>query len=320
MSRWIRLLIALALLPALLLAPVASAQNDDIPPQEPPDDLLIIPPPDEEMEPLPPAVDRVTQLLLDARIDLELLAGAMIADGSRPEGWTGAVGAEGIQLALGTRLDLELLAGTLLRGEAPPAGWFGTVSSTPYAVARDIRHDLELLADRFGRPEGWRGGEPLLRCDRSTQALVSFLERGSVFTLQADRTAPDFCRQATLEVSRFVEINYLADPDDGPLLVVPPASGAGGGSSAAQIDSRFAVAFFDRGAARRAGIIPDGTSFEPVARSAAQFSNMMLIRGDGFEVFVDYQFTTVTRAEFDTLPDVAGLEIAPACAASWCAR
>jgi len=313
-SRWIRLLIALALLPALLLAPVASAQDDDVTP-EPTDDALIIPP--EEAQEAPPAVDRATQILVDARVDLELLAGAMIADGSRPEGWTGPVEAEGMQLALVTRLDLELLAGTLLQGDPPPAGWFGTVSSTAYAVARDIRHDLELLGDRFGRPEGWRGGEPLLRCDRSTQALVNFLERGGVFTLQADRTAPDFCQQATLEVSRFVEINYLADLDDDPLVLIAPSDGAGGGS-AAQVNSDFAVAFFDRGAARRAGIIPNGTSFEPVARSAAQFSNMMLVRGDDFAVFVDYQFTNVTRAEFDTLPDVAGLEIEPVCAAAWC--
>lgn len=314
MSRWIRLLVAFALLLPVL---VASAQDDDIP-EEPPIDAIIVPP-EADAEASIPTVDRVTQLLLNARVDLELLAGALLGDDIRPEGWSGPVEAEGMQLALLTRLDLELLAGNVLRGGALP-GWFGTVSSTSYAVARDIRHDLELLADEFGRPAGWQGSEPLLRCDRSTQALVSFLERGGVFVLQADRTAPDFCQQAMLEVSRFVEINYLADPDDGLLILPPVASAGGGGGGQALIASRFAVAFFDRGAARRAGIIPDETRFEPVARSAAQFSNMMLIRGEGFQVFVDYQFTTVTRDEFEALPDVATLEFEASCTANWCTR
>ncbi|GAB4522639.1 MAG: hypothetical protein OHK0046_35480 [Anaerolineae bacterium] len=262
-----------------------------------------------------PVVDPNLELLVTARLDLERLAD-MALPGARPDGWNGTVDPNNAQFAPLLRLDLELLAGTMLGADSRPADWFGFVNSTPYAFARDIRHDLELLADQLGRPADWAGAEPLLRCDRTTQAVVQFLESNGVFTLQADRTASDFCVQAAVEAAMFMEINLLANPATLGTADSIAVFSLGGGS--ASVNSPYAAAFFDRSAGRRAGVVPDGTSFEPVGRSTAQFSKMMLIRGEGFEVFVDHQFTTVTVEEFETLPSIDEMEFTTSCTANWC--
>lgn len=255
-------------------------------------------------------VTDTTQIAFDVRIDLDSLANATL--GGTPEGWSGVTDFTDPQFAILTRIDLELLAGALLGADNRPDGWFGAVGSTTDAIVRDLRHDLELLADEFGRPGGWVGAGPLLSCDRTTQAIVQFLELNGVFTLQADRTAPDFCEQAALEASLFMEVNLLGNPTVG---------GAGGitiTNASATINSPFAAAFLDRGAAQRVGVIPEGTQIEAIGKSPAEFSNMMLIRGDGFEVFVDFQFTSVDEEQFDALPSVTTIEFQPACTAEWC--
>ncbi len=270
-----------------------------------------------------PAIGPEIPVLLSARSDLELLAGTVLPQG-RPIGWTGATNPADPQLALLTRLDLELLAGGVLGADQRPDGWFGAVPSTAYAIARDIRHDLELLADQaLGagvRPPGWLGGDAIMKCSRATQALVSFLERALEgapvqFTLQADPNSADFCRQAETQAAQFAEVNLLSD-----------ASSRGAGLLAGQglpgsvtINSNFAIAFLDRGAALRVGIVPNGTAVTPVARSYAEFSNMMLVKGPDFQVFLDYQFTTITPEEFKALPDVASTaDTETNCAAEWC--
>jgi hypothetical protein len=363
-GRWMRLLIfvLLLILPlALALAqdppPQPPPDDDSAPPgaqpSEPTEEAIIIPDMPGDPEPVPqvepppdvpgefefveeeevteedltaPLDDGSLEILIPARLDLELLAGTARPQG-RPEGWSGITDTNNPQFALLMRLDLELLAGGIMGANSRPDGWFGVVASTPYAVARDIRHDLELLADivfesSTDRPAEWAGGEPLLRCDRTTQAVIRFLELNAVFNLQADRTAaPEaFCRQAAVEVSLFMELNYLASPVAGRSLLEPAIAEAGAPMPGeASIDSTFAVAFFDRNAARRAGVFPVGIPLQPVARSYVQFSNMMLVRGEGFELFVDYQFTTVTRDEFRALPDIDTIEYQPGCTVEWCA-
>lgn len=263
-----------------------------------------------------PAPDDASIILVRARSDLELLATAQLG-GSRPTGWSGSSDINNPQLAILTRLDLEILAGAIYSASERPAGWFGAVASSPYAIARDIRHDLELLADATTgsqRPIGWIGDNPLMRCNRGTQALVRLLEAGGVFQLQLDPTAPDFCAQAEIVASQFAEVNLLANPN----LAGGANPASGPAVVSASISSEFAVAFLDRSAVQRAGVIPNGTAITPVGRSYAQFSNMMLVRGDNFEVYVDFQFTTVTRDEFDALPNVDGLTVNPFCQAEWC--
>jgi hypothetical protein len=351
-AHWMRTLIIVALLVIPLVAvfaqdpPPPPPDDDELPPgisdqppvdtDLPPDAITIPGLPDtdgeddfeafEESDEAEETVEVVAdslRVLVAARLDLELLAGEALGN-NRPEGWSGTTDINDPQLVLLTRLDLELLAGALQGANRRPDGWFGVVASTPYAVARDIRHDLELLADvALGvdqRPNGWQGAEPLLRCDRATQAVVVFLELNGVFTLQADRTAPDFCRQAALEASLFMEINYLANPLPGASLTVPGVEGVAAQAGGGVIDSNFAVGFFDRNAVQRAGVIPNGTPIQPVGRSYVQFSNMMLVRGEGFELFIDYQFTTVTPEQFRALPDIDTLQVTPVCVVDeWCA-
>lgn len=313
--------------PPFLQTPTVEGEEESQPPAGPPiteeaqETPITIPATPLEATPTPQAAltDDGIAILTDARFDMQLLLDAT-RSGQPPEEWSGAADSSDPQFALLTRLDLEVLAGTLLGAEVRPDGWFGVVASTPWAVARDVRHDLELLADAVlqpgSRPDGWRAGEPLMSCDRSTQAAVRFLELNGVFELQADRTASNFCALAEIEVSRFIEVNYLANPDSSASLVVPGLTASAGDAT---VDQDFAVGFLDRQAVQRAGVIPPGTAIEPVARSYAQYSNMMLIRGNGFEVFVDYQFTSVTPEQFAALPDVDAVEdFGPFCQADWC--
>lgn len=264
-----------------------------------------------------PSIGLETPLLVTARSDLELLATTLLGS-TRPAGWSGSMDVNDPQLALLTRLDLEFLVGALLGPSQRPAQWFGAVPSTPFAIARDIRHDLELLADEtLGlnvRPPGWQGGEPIMRCGRAVQTLVSFLERAGVFVLDIDPAAPNYCAQAEIRATSFAEVNLLSDPTvRGANLLAPKPT-----PTDYTINTNFAVGFLDRGASLSVGVIPNGTGIVPVARSYAQFSNMMLVRGDGFELFVDYKFTSVNKEAFDALPDVSAVGSAPVCAADWC--
>ena len=285
-----RQLACVLILSGLLLAPAALAQEDGAPPVS-----SAIPP-----EALP--------VLVSARSDLELLATNQLGS-ERPVGWSGSLDVNDPQLAVLIRLDLELLLARLLGANTRPDAWFGAVPSTPFAIARDIRHDLELLADLViapsVRPPNWSGDRPIMRCDRATQNLVELLQREGRFTLTADPNQPDFCRRATVEVSQFVEASLQG----------------GGGAAAApsyRANNSQALAFLDRSASRRAGIVPLDVVFTPVARSYAQFSNMALVRGSGFEVFMDYTSTTIPRAVFEALPDVNATGASPACTADWC--
>ena len=75
---------------------------------------------------------------------------------------------------------------------------------------------------------------------------------------------------------------------------------------------------FDRNARERAGVMPQGIQFTPVARSTTQFSNMMVVRGDGFEVFIDYTFTTLDLTAFESLPALETVLLSIQCLAPWC--
>lgn len=301
MRRWMLLFILVGLaLPALLAA------------QEVPADALS------------PFDANSLQLLIQARSDLELLANDRLG-AVRPPLWSGSQDIYNPELARLLRLDLELLAGTLLAPEQRPPGWFGPVRGTSLVFARDIRHDLELLADTViqpnVRPGGWVGGDPLLRCDRAVQSLVSLLER-SGFILPLNASTPDFCAQAELQAAQFAEAN--------PAVTFPSAapaqtSGAAAASGApvappgsARITGELALGFLNRYATEHIGLIPVGTIFTPVARSFTEFSRMMLIRGEGFELFIDHRDSTVTDAEFAGLPDVNGVSVNTLCEVEWC--
>ncbi len=256
-------------------------------------------------------------ILVNARNDIELLATSELGR-DRPDGWSGSLDINDPQLPIFIRLDLELLAGTLLGANTRPDGWFGAVPGTTFTIARDIRHDIELLAvtvlpEGFVLP-GWSGGDPLFACNRSTQTLVRMLEIGGVFTRPIAPDNPDYCNQIEIAAVGFAENTLLSNVAPGGLFSFDPFATP----PVYTINSDFAVGFLDRGAALQVGTVPNGTAITPLARSAAQFSRMMLIQGDNFLVFVNYSDTTVTQDEFEDLPDVDTLGAETYCAADWC--
>lgn len=265
--------------------------------------------------PASPIEAEALALLTAARTDLDILViQNMGAD--RPIGWTGSGDIMNIQLPILIRLDLELLAGQLLGPDQRPVGWFGAVPSTAFAIARDIRHDLELLADQVNpsniRPPGWVGADPVMRCERSVQTLVFVLERTSAYKLGVDPLAQDFCRLAELQATAYAEANLLPNQRATSSGVVT----SGGGAT--QITSPYAVAFLDRFGRRPTGSIPIGEPITAVARSYTQFSKMMLVRGNGFLVFIDYSASSISENQFAALPDVNGVSSQLSCTAEWC--
>lgn len=282
----------------------------------------------DEPTPIPLSLDAAEALptVVAARSDLELLANEAFGNGNRPPGWSGSLNVSDPQLPLLVRLDLENMAGQLLAPDERPIGWFGIVTSSPQAVARDLRHDLELLADLVMnaatlRPAGWRGDDPIMRCSRASQALVGLLGR-SGFAVNLDFAQPGACEQLEIEVSRFVETTIITPPTS-------PEVGSSAGNEVVQgsgevtanpfqVDSLFVTAFGDRLARERLGVMPIGTGFRPVARSYTAGSNMMLVRGSDFQVYVDYTVTTVPRNDFLALPNVDSVGGVVSCNAPWC--
>lgn len=349
MSRFVHVLMVIGLL--VLIPMLAFAQDVTPTPAAPPSVQTVVPvTPLAIVSPTPEAVQGTPQftatpslvigeevpILISARSDLELLASQSLGN-TRPPGWSGSLEINDPDLALLLRLDLEILATVSISGGERPAGWFGAIPSTPYAIARDIRHDLELLADNLiepnVRPPGWAGGTPIMRCDRATQNLVGLLERGGVFTLSVDPSAPDYCIQAANTASQFTEANLLRSIPGGTggADVIQAASEASNVDSsdsggafvptgrAAPIGGDVVTpAFLDRYATQQVGRIPEGVTFSPVARSYTLFSNMMVVRGVNFEVFVDYKTTTLSEEQFRALPDIDRGEISTVCNADWC--
>ncbi len=258
-------------------------------------------------------------LLLRARNDLELIADQALGAPQRPNGWNGSVDVTNPQLGLLVRYDLELLAGTLLGPDARPEGWFGGVVSVPLAFARDIRHDLEILTDGIVgtstiRPAGWQGDDPLMRCDRVTQALIVMLDQDG-YGINADFSEVGYCERISVQISQFVEREVLQPP---PAPITIDEIDTFNANQPFRVESPFTVSFLDRAAIRRAGVIPEGTGFTALSRSGFGFSNMMLVEGNGFRVFVDYLTTPLTTDQFNSLPEMpSGVQLTT-CNAIWC--
>lgn len=297
-----RRLIIVGILAALLAVVATAAAQDETTPS----------PAENTVSALP---RDVVALLINARTDLEVLANSQLGD-ERPIGWSGSLDISSADLALLLRLDLELLVSRLLGVDQRPSGWFGAVPSTASAIARDIRHDLELLADTVVqpnvRPPGWTGADPLMRCDRATQNLIELLRLTAQFILLADPNSADYCQRATVLASQFTEQRLGSSSSAG-------ENGAALVSGSIEPNGSATLAFLDRNARQSVGLIPTEIRFVPLARSYAQFSNMVLVRGDDFEVFVDYKTTTLTDEAFEALDNVDSLTVTPACAADWCA-
>lgn len=253
--------------------------------------------------------------LINLRNDLELLATA-VRGTVRPDGWSGNLDVTNPELPLLIRLDLELLLADTL-GFNVPAGWFGIVFGDIQYQVRDLRHDIELLADALapdGRPNGWSGNpNPLWSCSRATQTLVRLLGQGDFFVPVADASSPDYCAIVELQVVGFAEQNlFTIDTTETYFTAGVETSQPG----SVLINTDFAVGFFDILATQRAAVVPNGSTVTPIGRSTNQFSRMVLFEGDGFLLFVEYPFTSLTEAEFDVLEPAPAVQTF--CNADWC--
>ncbi len=223
------------------------------------------------------------------------------------------------QLPVFLRLNLEILAGTIFGADTRPDGWFGAIFSTPLAIARDLRHDLELVADQIVgvgtiRPAGWQGGDPLMRCDRGTQALVTLIERTG-FASAVDFSQADACAQLANQAAQYAE-EQLIQPDFGSEAAQTNTTTGSTSILPYRVSSPYTVAFLDRRAREGIGAIPLNIGFRPIGRSDTAFSNMMLISGEGFQLYVDYTTTDLSYSDFATLPPVGS--DTTYCSAAWC--
>lgn len=288
----------------------------DAPPTFTPDPMLATLPPAPDsggvpgIAPTPVLDDRSRAVLEAARSDTEALATDRLGEG-RPEGWHGVVDVTNADYAILLRLDLESLADALLGAGVRPQDWVGVVQSVPLAFSRDIRHDLEILADvvigaSTIRPGGWRGDDPVLRCDRTAINLLFILEREYEFVMNIDWSQPNYCTQFVNAVNGYVEYTLIQPPV--PLVEVRDYL----------VESPYVIGFADINARGQFGVLPVGTDFTPVGRSSSEFSNMMLIEGSGFVVYVDHTYTPVTAEEFAELPVIDPAVVTTACSAEWC--
>jgi hypothetical protein len=254
--------------------------------------------------------------LINLRNNLELLATA-VKGTVRPDSWNGNLDVTDPQLPLLIRVDMELLLADTL-GFDVPANWAGIVLGETQYQVRDLRHDIELLADALMgagvRPDGWGvNPNPIWTCDRATQTLVRILAQGDFFNAVADSASPDYCAILDLQVVGFIEQNLFTLETDEVYFTAAVKTSLPGSML---VNSDFAVGFFDIIASQRAAVIPKGFAVTPLGRSSVQFSRMMLIEGEGFLLYVEYPFTSMTEDEFETLG------VAPAvqtfCNADWC--
>jgi hypothetical protein len=306
------------------------AQQTEVPPPTVTEEIIVIEPIEveptateapivvEDRGPPSPFQVDVIPLLIAARTDLEVMT-TEVQGIVRPPGWSGSLDVNDPQLALLTRLDTELLAAIVYGENARPDDWFGAVGSSEMAIVRDIRHDLEILADNIytgARPQDWAGGDPIYRCPRGTQALIAVLLRAGIYDLSVINPATiDYCHQLEVDVARYAEVNLVAEGSpvivgDGGIVEIPRE---------AEISTELAVAFSNRNATTRVGLIPLGTQITPIARSYATGSNMTLIEGTQFRVFIEFINTNMSEEQWELLPNIDTItDLNLFCQAIWC--
>lgn len=153
------------------------------------------------------------------------------------------------------------------------------------------------------------GDNPADPCGRTLANLYQllqgdYLKRETPFRAVAKPTDRNYCQALEREMNLYLERVIF-------------------GESAAEIiegRSENAFAFLDLAAQRYVGTMPRGTRFQAQARNSLPASRMMFVKGEGFSVFVDYTFTTLSREEFESLVGFQEYDgdITPACTAAWC--
>jgi hypothetical protein len=138
-------------------------------------------------------------------------------------------------------------------------------------------------------------------CGRLVANTFTLLKSKHNFSAQAQPGSADYCASLETEMNVFIEAMFKPQP------------GIAG-------VAKDAYAFVDYAARQYVGVMPAGTTFQAVARNSLPGSQMILVIGDNFEVFLDYVYTSLTQAEFETLPDYRDYQgtIKGHCDASWC--
>lgn len=259
------------------------------------------------------AQPRVLEEILAIRGDLERLADEKLGLNTRPPGWIGNRDINSISLAPDIYLDLELLADNLLGPGTRPAGWAGGVGAMPYISYRNLRGDLERLANEtfssIERPRGWQNTQLLAVCDPLLITLADIIERNYGLVLTERYALParaDVCDPASADVNLQAEnppfeADVVAEDADSPFIA----------------ESQYAFAYMDRAALQYMGIMPGGTTFRAWYRNFND-STMMYVTGDGFAVYIDRRWTTMSQEVFDRLPTWEGLVPEVYCDAVWC--
>jgi hypothetical protein len=150
--------------------------------------------------------------------------------------------------------------------------------------------------------------------------MMRILERNGLFVSDADPAHPNYCQQVETQIGQYAEVNLVnrnVNVQTGEVGSTGVIGGSNFSGSATALPD-VGLAFLDRYATQHVGKIPPTVSFTPVARSFTQFSRMTLVRGDNFEVLVDYKTTTIPAQTFATLPNVNDVGINTVCNASWC--
>lgn len=155
------------------------------------------------------------------------------------------------------------------------------------------------------------GVNPAEVCGRTLANLMRLVQSNYVraaypFKPVAKADDANYCQALEQEMNLYLErVVFTQDIDE--------ANGIAG-------RSKNAFAFLDLAAQRFVGVLPSGTAFTAVARNSLPGSQMMFVRGEGFSLFVDYAFTTLTREDFESLigfQDYDG-NIDATCTAQWC--
>ena len=257
----------------------------------------------------------------DLRADLNAFYAARLGTEAFPATWSGGADAASI------RQDLTYLRDATAQVEAPITEevWIGETFGLDWLVARANRHDLEVLADAklgFGvRPAGWTyTGDAVVRCPLETQNLTALLRMDPSIVIDTTPVQPSFCQQVAVVTNSLVESRtamIAANADRAAAASVGGESGVdpisvetGSGGSAVPMGGVASIAgqalapnaYLDPSARNRLGLIPRGMSFTALARSSSEDSKMMYVQGETFALWVGWPWTTITEAEYLSLP------------------
>jgi|GEM_PF-432799 len=257
-------------------------------------------------------LEDLPEQLLAVRGDLERLADEILGVNNRPGGWIDNVDVESSAFNADLQADLNLLRDVAL--DTIPPGWIQTLAIDPVAALRSYRYNLELLADlTLGtgvRPNGWQETGQFLRCDPDVQNLVTVVSAVYPFSVPVtDATGPAFCDIIAFAANRAAE-----NPPPPEVIEELEADEVVEQFTA---ESRNAFAYDDAGATVYYGVLPWGTPFRAWYRNFGD-STMMYVSGDGFALFIDRRWTTMTDEAFRTLPTLEGVIPMTFCDANWC--